>query len=228
MNRALVKNTRSRKAVVRGAEDNGVRLTPRYFFEWAATLFGGFDIDVAASHDNALAEAWYDEAADALAREWPSHWWCNPPYGRTIGRWVRHGAKMGGSGRPGMMLVPVRCGASWWRHFILGESDFHGRLRTLEWFPEFGWHWYRWEWRTVGIHVVNHRLSFGGGGTDGSEAPFASALLYFGPPGLRISCALQYEGLVNRCSRPPSVQIDTTPDKPTSLSGESSAREVSR
>jgi|TARA_R110002110_G_scaffold255963_3_gene471836 phage N-6-adenine-methyltransferase len=69
--------------------------TPAYIFEGAQNLFDvTFNLDVAASEENALCSAFFTEEGNALERSWGihragSHVWCNPPYNK-IGPWVNH------------------------------------------------------------------------------------------------------------------------------------------
>ena len=73
--------------------------TPRAFFEAVAREFGPFDTDAAASAENALAPHFWDEQADALKHDWAGRRiWCNPPYGRTIKKWVAKAASIIGTG----------------------------------------------------------------------------------------------------------------------------------
>ena len=55
--------------------------TPKDLFMSLHNIFH-FDLDVAASKENALCEKYYTEEANALVQEWRGMCWCNPPYGR--------------------------------------------------------------------------------------------------------------------------------------------------
>lgn len=69
-----------------------------------ATVFD-WDLDVCASRPN-VCETYYDEADDALTREWHGLWWMNPPYGKLAPSFVKYGyeqvQKHGGAG---VMLI---------------------------------------------------------------------------------------------------------------------------
>ena len=55
--------------------------------------------------------------------------WCNPPYGRQIGEWVKKAAE---SGAPVVMLLPARTDTRWFHDYIYGKAEIRfvrGRLK---------------------------------------------------------------------------------------------------
>lgn len=82
-----------------------------------------FDVDVAASKENAVCEYYYDEASDGLAQSWQvpepeSGWaWCNPPYS-NIQPWVHKAHEEARNGVNIALLVPASVGANWWRECV--------------------------------------------------------------------------------------------------------------
>lgn len=65
--------------------------------EWVWKPYGPFDLDAAATKENALAPNYITKEANALEIEWkafmprPCKIWCNPPYSKEAGpldRWV--------------------------------------------------------------------------------------------------------------------------------------------
>ena len=55
--------------------------------------------------------------------------WCNPPYGRRIGEWVKKAAE---SGAPVVMLLPARTDTRWFHDYIYGKAEIRfvrGRLK---------------------------------------------------------------------------------------------------
>ena len=55
--------------------------------------------------------------------------WCNPPYGRQIGEWVKKAAE---SGAPVVMLLPARTDTRWFHDCIYGKAEIRfvrGRLK---------------------------------------------------------------------------------------------------
>lgn len=78
-----------------------------------------FDVDVAASKDNAVCPYYYDEERNGLAQPWQvpestSGWaWCNPPYA-NIGDWVEKAIYEVWQGANIAMLIPASVGSNWW------------------------------------------------------------------------------------------------------------------
>ena len=64
--------------------------TPRDFFDTLDKEFH-FTLDAASSDENALCEKHFTKEQDALKQSWQTSGsvWCNPPYGREIGKWMR-------------------------------------------------------------------------------------------------------------------------------------------
>jgi phage N-6-adenine-methyltransferase len=126
--------------------------TPRAFFEAVAREFGPFDTDAAASAQNALAPHFWDEQEDALKQDWAGRRiWCNPPYGRTIKKWVAKAASIIGTGGVVVMLIPSRTDTSYFHDYI-------------------------WQKPGVEVRFLRGRLKF----DDGKDpAPFPSMLVIF-------------------------------------------------
>ena len=82
-----------------------------------------FDIDLAASEENSVAVAFYDETYGSLKRigDWliyPDGWaWCNPPYSH-IAPWVEKAYKESLLGAKVTMLLPASVGSNWWRDWV--------------------------------------------------------------------------------------------------------------
>ena len=49
----------------------------------------GFDLDVCALPENAKCINFYTPDQNGLSQQWDGVVWCNPPYGREIGKWVK-------------------------------------------------------------------------------------------------------------------------------------------
>lgn len=57
---------------------------------------------------------------------------CNPPYGREIGKWVRKAYEEAKSGATVVLLIPARTDTSYFHDYILGHAEIRwvrGRLR---------------------------------------------------------------------------------------------------
>ena len=122
--------------------------TPRDLFDELDAEFN-FDLDVASTDENALCERHYTAADDGLSQPWSGSVWCNPPYGREIGKWMEKAAE---SNRGGVTvcLVPARTDTRWWHEWIVGKA--------------------------TEIRFIRGRLKFGG---SESGAPFPSAIVIF-------------------------------------------------
>lgn len=111
--------------------------TPPECLAWFEGLYGRIVADLAAHADNAVADLYFDEAADSLAQDWaalvaelgPSEWlWLNPPFAR-IAPWAAKCAasvarKPGGFTDRGIaLLVPASVGANWWAEHVDGKAD---------------------------------------------------------------------------------------------------------
>ena len=62
--------------------------TPQRFFDELDREFH-FELDVCATPENAKCRRFYTKEQDGLAQPWTGQVWCNPPYGREIGKWVK-------------------------------------------------------------------------------------------------------------------------------------------
>jgi phage N-6-adenine-methyltransferase len=110
--------------------------TPRWLFDGLDTEFG-FDLDAAASPDNALCERYLTEADNALNSSWqPARAaWVNPPYTRANGglnAWLATARTESALGTTVVMLVPARTDAGWWTRHALHANEIRfiaGRLR---------------------------------------------------------------------------------------------------
>lgn len=105
--------------------------TPADFFERTAREFGGFDLDVCATKDNAKCARFFSPEEDGLKQEWSGKVWMNPPYGKGIERWLRKAYDSAANGALVVCLVPARTDARWWQTYASkGEIRFiAGRLK---------------------------------------------------------------------------------------------------
>lgn len=109
--------------------------TPQLIFNQLNDIFN-FDIDVAATPENAKCPVYYTEQDDALTQSWTDYGvtaWCNPPYGRTITpKWVKYGYEQAEKAGTVVMLLPSRTDTKWFHDYIYGHSAFiflKGRLK---------------------------------------------------------------------------------------------------
>jgi phage N-6-adenine-methyltransferase len=105
--------------------------TPDDFFQKVVSEFGEFDLDVCASESNTRARRFFNQQMNGLLQNWRGKCWMNPPYGRTIGLWMRKASEAAMSGALVVCLVPARTDTVWWHDYALrGEVRFiRGRLK---------------------------------------------------------------------------------------------------
>lgn len=132
--------------------------------EWAtppgfAEKYGPFDLDPAATAENAKAPKFFTKAEDGLAQDWGSgRVWLNPPYGRGItGLWVKKAYEASLKGATVVCLLPARTDTKWFHDYVLP----YGKIKFLK-----------------------GRLKFGGGK---DSAPFPSMVVTFNLGGKDVS-----------------------------------------
>ena len=106
--------------------------TPQALFDELNAEFH-FTTDVCALPENAKCQHYYTPEIDGLKQDWQGVCWCNPPYGREIGKWVEKAyksAKIGGV--LVVMLLPARTDTRWFHDFIYEKAEIRfikGRLK---------------------------------------------------------------------------------------------------
>ena len=124
--------------------------TPQDLFDKLNNEFH-FTLDVCATQENAKCDSFYTKEQDGLSQPWKGVVWCNPPYGKQIGSWVRRGFFASLSGNTVVMLLPARTDTRWFHEYIYGEAE---------------------------IRFIRGRLKFGG---SKNSAPFPSMVVVFMP-----------------------------------------------
>lgn len=81
---------------------------------------GPFDLDPCAAPDHPTAETRWtpEEVGDGLAMPWHGRVWLNPPYGRTMGDWVRRLVEH----ESGVALIPVATGTKLWQDVVFPHA----------------------------------------------------------------------------------------------------------
>lgn len=105
--------------------------TPQDFFDRLDAEFG-FELDACALPENAKCARHYTPEQDGLSQLWTGTVWCNPPYGRQIGRWVEKAAQSAAEGATVVMLLPARTDTQWFHRYICGKAEVRfvaGRLK---------------------------------------------------------------------------------------------------
>lgn len=111
--------------------------TPQNFFAELDHEFH-FNLDPASTDENAKCQKHFTPADDGLKQDWGGHCvFCNPPYGKEIGKWVRKGYEE--SRNPGttvVMLIPARTDTTYFHDWIFGKADeirfLRGRLKFTD------------------------------------------------------------------------------------------------
>jgi len=111
-----------------------------------------FTLDVCSSEDNAKCERFYTRADDGLRQPWSGVCWMNPPYGRTIGQWVKRAREAASDGTTVVCLLPARTDTAWWHDHVAEHA--------------------------TEVRFLRGRLKFGG---STNSAPFPSAIVVFRP-----------------------------------------------
>lgn len=105
--------------------------TPQDFFDQLNKEFH-FTLDVCALPENAKCVDYYTPEQDGLSMPWTGVCWCNPPYGRQIGQWVRRALFASVSGATVVMLLPARTDTRWFHEYIYSKAEIRfvkGRLK---------------------------------------------------------------------------------------------------
>lgn len=103
--------------------------TPQELFDQLNQEFN-FTVDVASNEENRKCERYYTKLENGLLQNWNGEVvWCNPPYGRNVGDWVR---KAGESNATVVMILPVRTDTKWFHSYIYQKAEIRflkGRLK---------------------------------------------------------------------------------------------------
>jgi phage N-6-adenine-methyltransferase len=106
--------------------------TPQDFFDHLNAEFH-FTLDVAAQPTNAKCPRYFTPEDDGLAQPWEGVCWLNPPYGRTIGAWMKKAYESALHGATVVCLVPARTDTRWWHTYAQ-----QGAIRFLKGRLTFG------------------------------------------------------------------------------------------
>jgi phage N-6-adenine-methyltransferase len=111
--------------------------TPAELLEALAKVFGRFDLDPCAprkTRTRVKARTHFTAEDDGLTLPWHGTVFVNPPYGRTLAKWVAKARSEveGGRARTVVALLPARPDTSYWHDHVAGQATvyfFRGRLR---------------------------------------------------------------------------------------------------
>jgi len=106
--------------------------TPQDFFDKLNEEFH-FELDVCALPENAKCANYFTPEMDGLKQQWKGVCWMNPPYGRTIGAWVRKAYESSLGGATVVCLLPARTDTRWWHDYCM-----KGEIRLVKGRLKFG------------------------------------------------------------------------------------------
>lgn len=80
-----------------------------------------------------MCKGYFTPEDDALTQPWWGTVFCNPPYGRAVADFIRHGACEAAACRSTVVfLVPARTDTAWWHEYVMHATEVRllpGRLR---------------------------------------------------------------------------------------------------
>ena len=126
--------------------------TPQALFDELDAAYH-FTLDPCSTHANAKCAKHYTVEDDGLAQSWAGEVvFCNPPYGRNIGAWVKK-CHDEAEHATVVMLIPARTDTAYFHDYIYHQAR---------------------------IEFLRGRLKFERGGVAVQSAPFPSMLVMFG------------------------------------------------
>ena len=88
-----------------------------------------FELDAAATPQNALCARYITPEEDALVQPWaPFRTFCNPPYGRGVAAWLAKATEA----ELAVYLIPSRTETIWWHEYAMKANEIRflrGRLK---------------------------------------------------------------------------------------------------
>lgn len=107
--------------------------TPQYLFDQLNAEFE-FTLDPCCTHENAKCKKHFTKEENGLAQSWEKERvFCNPPYGRTVGSWVKKCSTA--NAELVVLLLPARTDTAWFHDYLYGKSEIRfirGRLKYGE------------------------------------------------------------------------------------------------
>ena len=93
-----------------------------------------FTLDPCATVETTKCETYFTKEQDGLVQSWEGETvFCNPPYGREIGKWVKKCSEEGNkAGTTVVMFIPSRTCTKWFHEYIYKKAIIRfikGRLR---------------------------------------------------------------------------------------------------
>lgn len=110
--------------------------TPQHLFDELNTEFH-FVLDAAATHQNSKCKRYFTPKENGLIQSWDvgGAVYCNPPYGKEIGLWVKKAYEESQKGITIVMLIPARTDTKYFHEYIYHKADIRfikGRLKFTD------------------------------------------------------------------------------------------------
>lgn len=111
--------------------------TPQDLFDELNSVYN-FTLDPSASDYNHKCEKYFTKDDDGLSKSWSGETvFCNPPYGRHIGDWVKKAYDESLKGTKIVMLIPARTDTRWFHDYIYRKNNvrvefIRGRLKFVD------------------------------------------------------------------------------------------------
>jgi site-specific DNA-methyltransferase (adenine-specific) len=108
--------------------------TPQWLFDELDKEFR-FTLDPCADESNHKCQKYYTKTQDGLSQDWGGEIvFCNPPYGRKIGLWVKkcHDEVKTKSCPCAVMLIPARTDTKWFHENVYKKAELRfvkGRIK---------------------------------------------------------------------------------------------------
>lgn len=114
--------------------------TPQEFFDKWNRIFH-FSLDACATAKNAKCKTYLskEDGLNSLELDWSpfQRVWMNPPYGYTIGKWIKKAYEESCKGCIVVCLIPARTDVRWWHdyvmrgviHYVKGRLKFGGATK---------------------------------------------------------------------------------------------------
>ena len=110
--------------------------TPQQFFDELDAEFH-FVLDAAATHQNSKCKRCFTPEDDGLIQnsDVGGAVYCNPPYGKEIGLWVKKAYEEAQKGTTIVMLIPARTDTKYFHEYIYHKAEIRfvkGRLKFTD------------------------------------------------------------------------------------------------
>ena len=93
--------------------------TPQWLFDTLDSMYH-FTLDACATEENHKVDNYFTPNQDGLKQKWWGRVYCNPPYGREIGEWIKKASE---SDCLVVMLLPARTDTHYFHDLIYKKKN---------------------------------------------------------------------------------------------------------